>query len=190
MIAFASTNVDDAVLLLGLFASPRFRVRDIVLGQFLGMTAIVGLSLGAAFLALALSPRILALLGVAPLLMGALQLWDAWRPRDGDLVVSARGGASALAVAAVTAANGGDNIALYAPLFAGRGAGDIVVICAVFAALLALWCAGARRLVGHGALRAGLIAWGSRLAPFVLIALGVLILARGGAHGPLIQPGV
>ena len=180
--AFLSTNVDDTVLLLGLYANPGVRRRDVVVGQYLGMAAIVLLSLAAGRLAMTLSPRAVAMLGVAPVLMGAAQLWDAWRRGDRAGDSPGRGAASSLAVAVLTLAGGGDNIALYAPLLAGRSGGEIALICAVFAILLALWCVAARWLVGHRPARRLVTRWGSRLAPFLLIAPGAVILFRG-AHG-------
>jgi cadmium resistance protein CadD (predicted permease) len=45
VVAFASTNVDDVSVLLGFFADPAFRARHVVLGQYLGIGALVAVSL-------------------------------------------------------------------------------------------------------------------------------------------------
>jgi len=37
---FAATNVDDIFVLLGFFSDSTFRVRQVVLGQFLGIVAL------------------------------------------------------------------------------------------------------------------------------------------------------
>ncbi len=37
--AIVSTNVDDIFVLIGFFADPKFRARDIVIGQYAGITA-------------------------------------------------------------------------------------------------------------------------------------------------------
>ena len=41
---FASTNLDDILLLVGFFADPTFRDRDIVIGQYAGIAALFGVS--------------------------------------------------------------------------------------------------------------------------------------------------
>jgi cadmium resistance protein CadD (predicted permease) len=43
--AFASTNIDDIFVLLGFFSAPAFRTRHVVLGQYLGIGALVAVSL-------------------------------------------------------------------------------------------------------------------------------------------------
>ena len=47
---FASTNVDDVFVLVGFFADPKFRARDIVIGQYTGITALFGVSVVASLL--------------------------------------------------------------------------------------------------------------------------------------------
>ena len=110
-------------------------------------------------------------LGLLPILIGVVALVR----RESDM------GAPELAsgflpVAAVTIANGADNIAVYVPLFATRDAQAIAVMAAVFVVLTALWCLGARWLVHHPAAGAPLRRWGPRAVPYVLIGLGLWIL--------------
>jgi len=83
-----------------------------------------------------------------------------------------------LAVAAVTVANGADNLGVYIPLFATADVAALAVYGAVFAAQLALWCAGARWLVHHPSAGALLRHWGPGAAPWVLIGIGLWILLR------------
>ena len=79
-------------------------------------------------------------------------------------------------MAAVTFANGGDNIGIYMPLFASSNAGQLGVILAVFYALVAVWCI-IGLYVGRHPLVVGLLnRYGNKLVPVVLIALGIYIL--------------
>ncbi|MFG2425217.1 cadmium resistance transporter [Streptomyces sp. NPDC048448] len=50
------------------------------------------------------------------------------------------GGPGPLEVAAVTFANGGDNIGVYVPVFATAGVGGLTVYAVVFFMLIAVWC--------------------------------------------------
>jgi cadmium resistance protein CadD (predicted permease) len=178
VIAFASTNVDDIFVLLGFFADPAFRARHVVLGQYLGIGALVAVSLVCSLIALVLPPASIGLLGLLPIGIGVKKLWEAWRggedrAEDG---APAPGAHTLLAVAAVTAANGGDNIGVYVPMFATHSLHEKLVILAVFAAMTGLWCLVAHFLVNHRALGAPIRRYGHLLLPWVLIGIGIAIL--------------
>src|ERR1700722_176839 len=79
---FAATNVDDLFVLLGFFADPQFQSREIICGQFLGIGALVLVSLAAALVALAIPPADVSLLGLLPLAIGCKKLADLWRGRE------------------------------------------------------------------------------------------------------------
>jgi cadmium resistance protein CadD (predicted permease) len=83
-----------------------------------------------------------------------------------------------LAVAAVTVANGGDNLAAWIPLFTRQPA-RLLVDGLLFAALTALWCWLGWRLVQWPRLGDALRRHGDLLLAVVLIVLGLLLL--GGA---------
>ncbi|WP_254722571.1 cadmium resistance transporter [Streptomyces spororaveus] len=86
-------------------------------------------------------------------------------------------------VAAVTFANGGDNIGVYVPVFATAGAGGMSVYAAVFLALVAVWCFAGKFFATRPVIAKALARWGHILLPVVLIATGLLILIEGGAFG-------
>jgi cadmium resistance protein CadD (predicted permease) len=178
-LAFISTNVDDLFVLLVLYGQGR-RLGSVLLGQYLGFSAIVGVSLAAAAGALLLRPEWVGFLGLAPVAIGTKMLVRArGGHRDPSGVASTTGGS--LAVAAVTFANGGDNIAVYAPLFARRTWSGIATVLVVFAVMVAVWCVVAQRLARLPGVSSVLNRWGHRVAPPVLIALGVYIFFSEGA---------
>jgi cadmium resistance protein CadD (predicted permease) len=143
---FASTNVDD--LFVGFLSDRSLPRRHIIAGQVVGIPILVGISLAAAFAALSLSPAGVGLLGVAPVIIGIMKLLrlhksdQAWQRRSGGV----------LQVAAVTTANGGDNIGVYTPIFANQRPMEVSVTVAVFAALSLVWCLVALLLVRHPAI--------------------------------------
>lgn len=85
-----------------------------------------------------------------------------------------------MTVAAVTVANGGDNIAVYAPLFAGMTRTAWPLLGVVFAVLTALWCAVGLLLVRHPTLGPPLRRVARPVLPWVLVALGLYILLSSG----------
>ncbi len=178
---FAATNLDDLFVLLGFFADRRYRARQVVLGQYLGMAALMVASLVAAAAAVAIPGRYLGWLGIFPFLIGAKNLADAVRAKPQEEAPGPAGGASrALGVALVTVANGGDNIAAWVPVFAARGRLDLAIFAATFAAMTGAWCLAGWLLVNHRRLGPPIRRYGSPTMPWLLMALGVWIfLTRG-----------
>jgi cadmium resistance protein CadD (predicted permease) len=84
-----------------------------------------------------------------------------------------------LAVAAVTISNGGDNIGIYTPLFANYNSSlEVITLICVFMAMTAVWCAIGYYLVRHPLLERRTRRFGHVVLPFVLIGLGLYILAE------------
>ncbi len=74
-----------------------------------------------------------------------------------------------------------DNLGTYVPLFSSMTAAEMKTAIAVFLLLTGLWCAIAYSLVRHPRLRPVIECYGSRVRPWVLMALGAFILVRTNA---------
>jgi cadmium resistance protein CadD (predicted permease) len=190
VVLFVSTNIDDVFVLLGFFADPKFQARDVIIGQYAGIAALYGVSVAASLVSLLVPKAYIGLLGVFPIVIGANQLRHLLRGEEeseGELErhPDAGNGGRVLSVAAVTIANGGDNIGIYTPFFATRPGIEIAVIGVVFAVLTGVWCLAARWLVEHPLLGAPIRRYGHRIVPFVLIGLGVLIFYEAGTFSLL-----
>ena len=186
--AFASTNVDDLLLLLGFMADPRFGFRPVLVGQMLGIGVLTAVSLLGASLAAAIPAAWVGLMGFAPIGIGLRMLWRRRRTAEAPGPEPAAETADpsrspAVTVALVTVANGGDNIGAYTPIFATETGADRAAMIAVFAALTLVWCVAARWLVDHPAYGAPLRHHGRRVLPFLLIGVGLLILGKSGSIG-------
>jgi cadmium resistance protein CadD (predicted permease) len=175
--AFVSTNLDDILLLLLFFSQIRQR-RDalaIVAGQYLGLGLLVSVSLSGQLGRSFLPGPWLGLLGLLPISL-AVSRWLATEPGHDAAADAATPAAGALAVAALTLANGSDNIGVYLPLFARADAGQALLTLAVFAVMVALWCVLAWWLVQAPGLGDRLRRHGPRLMGAVLVALGLVLL--------------
>ncbi|MFE9435238.1 cadmium resistance transporter [Streptomyces sp. NPDC006640] len=188
---FAVTNIDDILVLALFFAQGAGRpgsARRIVLGQYLGFTAILAVAVAAAFGATFLPESAIPYLGLLPLALGLKAAWRVWKNhREGggneQEAQGREGGPSPLEVAAVTFANGGDNIGVYVPVFTAAGIGGMTVYAVVFLVLVAMWCFAGRYFATRPVIARALARWGHILLPLVLIAIGLLILMEGGAFG-------
>jgi cadmium resistance protein CadD (predicted permease) len=181
---FASTNIDDLVVLIGFFTDRRLRTRDIVAGQFAGMSALFLSSASGSLLSLVTPRAFLGLLGILPIVIGIRKLsnlrHDATEPENTRQ-------RSVVGVALVTIANGGDNLGIYIPAFAVHSGAEIGVIAVVFVAMTALWCLLAHWMVNHRRFGAPLRRYGHILAPLVLIGLGIAIIYKAGSVGWLLR---
>jgi cadmium resistance protein CadD (predicted permease) len=189
---FAVTNVDDIVVLALFFGQAsgcRAGVVRVVVGQYLGFAAILGASIVGAVGAGLLPESAIPYLGLLPLLLGlraARRAWSERRIGDGAGEPGAVGrtdGPGVWQVAAVTLANGGDNIGVYVPVFAVVGATGMAVYVAVFLAGVAVWCVAGWFFATRPVVARALSRWGHILMPIVLIGIGGLILIEGGAFG-------
>ena len=85
---------------------------------------------------------------------------------------------SFLSIAAVTFSNGGDNIGVYTPLFAKYSSAlEVAILVSVFMPMTAVWCAIGYYLVSHPLFEKYMRRFGRVVLPFVLIGLGVYIMA-------------
>ncbi|HIW62389.1 MAG TPA: cadmium resistance transporter [Candidatus Stackebrandtia excrementipullorum] len=183
---FVATNLDDIVVLTVLFAvaargTSRLRGWQIVAGQYLGLTTLIAVSFLAALGLTIVPDEWVGLLGLIPLAIGVLALVRTLRGKDDDdEAESALRAVGLLGVAGITIANGGDNIAIYTPVFRTISTTDALVTIAVFLVLLALWCLFARAIGTNEKVTEGLEKVEHWLVPVVFIGLGVFILIESG----------
>jgi cadmium resistance protein CadD (predicted permease) len=123
-----------------------------------------------------------------PIALGLRALWRARRHDQAHGENAAEATAmTTTGVAAITIANGADNIAIYAPLFATVGTGAVTTTVLVFFALVAVWCA-AGRLIGSRAAVIRVVEWAGHYAiPVVVIALGIFIVVESGLPTALLH---
>ncbi|HKR50545.1 MAG TPA: cadmium resistance transporter, partial [Pseudonocardiaceae bacterium] len=118
---FAVTNIDDMLVLavfFGQVSGQKVGAWRIVIGQYAGFVAILVASVFGALGAGLLPDAVIPYLGLLPLLLGIRAGWKVWRERhepDSDNADEPGGtaGPGIWQVAAVTFANGGDNIGVY-----------------------------------------------------------------------------
>jgi len=185
---FIATNIDDIIVLSLFFArgaGRRGTTSRILVGQYVGFVGILAaavlVSLGAgAFL----PEETIPYFGLVPLVLGLWAGWQAWRADGDDDEVKVSGKSVAVwTVAAVTFANGGDNIGVYVPVFLSVGPAATAAYCVVFLILVALLVVAAKFVATRPGIEEVLERWEHVLFPLVLVGLGVIILYSGGAFG-------
>ena len=177
VLSFISTNIDDLFILM-IFCAQARNSRDfaqIAAGHYAGIGLLTAVSILGALGIRVIPSGYLRLLGFFPLLLG-IKASLACRRGEEEAEKEAQAEIRFLPVALVTAANGGDNIGVYIPIFSGYRRGDFAVTLAVFTALAALWCCLGWRLASYPYMKRRLIRYQHILVPTVLVGLGAMIL--------------
>jgi cadmium resistance protein CadD (predicted permease) len=181
VLAFAGTTVDDLLVLAALFLSRRTtgspRATAIIGGQYAGFVAILGVTLLASTGLQVVPDRWVGLLGLVPIGFG---VWGLWRLRGSDADSRPVLASTAIQIAAITVANGADNISVFTPLFRSLRLADALLATALFLGLVAIWCGLGALLASHRAVVATLGRVSHWLVPVVFIGVGALILITGG----------
>ena len=181
---FVVTNVDDFVLLTTLFVTGGQggpTNRRIVSGQYLGFGLLVGVSLAVATGLAAVPSRWIGLFGLVPLALGVRAILLAKRQEPDDGRVAAVTGV--VGVAALTVADGADNVSVYIPLFRQAGPGATTTYVVVFAVLVGVWCVAAHALAHRRSLVVVVERAGHWLVPLLYIAIGLRIIVVSGLAG-------
>ncbi len=184
ILAFASTNIDDIFILLLFFGNKAYKHPQVILGQYIGIIALIVISFIGSLVGLLVDPRYIGLLGLLPVyfgIRGMVRLFRRQQKNDLDqATIRSKPSNQALAVAAITFANGGDNIGIYIPLFATLSVQHRVIMIFIFLLMVAVWCIAARYLSRHRAVAYTIEKYGHLITPVILILLGTYILYESG----------
>ena len=183
--AFIATDIDDIFVLMLFFSSPRYHKWQVVVGQYVGIGALVAVSTLGSLLALVVPHYIVGLLGLVPITIGVIRLLQLRNNNynSDEIKMPAskwHNHLSILTVAGVTFSNGGDNIGIYTPLFAKyNSAFEVISIFTIFMIMTAVWCILAYYLVRHPLIATRMKKTGHIIFPLVLIGLDIYILLSG-----------
>jgi cadmium resistance protein CadD (predicted permease) len=203
--AFVGTNVDNTVVATAMVAgAPLERARRIAAGQVVGFLVLVLVAVAAALLLFEFSSAVVGLLGLVPLAIGVRGLVGLARRHPeaatGCEATPARRtqrrrrrrhpedravGRSFTAAALVTIAAGGDNLAVYIPLFRVGGGTNIASIAAVFVVGEALVTWAVLAGGSHPRARGAMVRVGHVAVPVLLCCVGLVVLVQAGTFSLL-----
>jgi cadmium resistance protein CadD (predicted permease) len=176
-LAFVSTNVDNGVVAMAMVAAaPPTKARRIAAGQVVGFVVLVLAAVATAIALFDVPTRAIGLLGLVPLVLGVHGLFALRHPDAHQRAARRAFGKGVIAAALVTIGAGGDNLAVYIPLFRSANTGGRVATSIVFVVgevLLTLLVLNAGR---HPRTRAAVSRIGTIATPLLYCAIGVLIL--------------
>ncbi|WP_339216194.1 cadmium resistance transporter [Ornithinibacillus sp. FSL M8-0202] len=192
IIAFASTNLDDLIVLMSLYSmrNSTFKTHHIVIGQYLGIGLLTCVSIIAAFGLLLFPEHWIGLLGLIPIFIGVHMFMNNFRNAKSSVVEGEKTVLklhlrnsffnNTFLVASITIANGGDNIGIYIPFFALYSLSQIFVIVVIFSILIAVWCYIGFRLATLPMIKKAVEKYGGIVIPFVFIGIGIHVIVSSG----------
>jgi cadmium resistance transport/sequestration family protein len=186
ILAFISTNIDDLFILTLFFGNKRFKPREIIFGQYLGIISLIAISFAASLAGLVIDKMYIGLLGLIPIYLGIKSLIELFRKNnnesDEELNLNNNNNrANILTVAGVTIANGGDNVGIYTPIFATLPVSATITMVVIFLLMTMIWCLMAKYLTTHPYIARTIDKYGHMVTPPVLIGLGIFILYESGS---------
>lgn len=196
---FIVTNIDDIIVLMIFFAQiEKSRHKQIVLGQYLGFGLLVVISLLGAFGFTFLPSEWAGFLGLIPIFLGIRMFLKKEEEDEAEEALEKLGdirnkvsnslfGPLTGKVAAITFANGGDNLGIYIPYFNSQGNASLLSISIIFLLMVAVWCLLAYRLASFPTIIRILQKYGRVIVPLVFIALGISIMLHGDSFEYLVK---
>jgi cadmium resistance protein CadD (predicted permease) len=198
-----ATTFDDNIYLTSFFGrvSRTFRPRHVVVGEFLGLTILISISLVGYFVGMVVSDMLVGLLGVLPIMIGIHQLMgkeddensdvieevekvhiEVGRPRIKQSLWSTIRDPKTHRVTAVHVSNGGNNVAVYISLFASSSLPSLAVILTMCYMTIGFWCFCSYNLTRFPGISVLIARYGRKIAPFVLIYLGFSIIIKSQSY--------
>lgn len=186
VVAFLATNLDDLFVLMIFFAHPDYNDTQIVIGQYIGISSLILISTLAYFFKFFIPSSFIGLLGIFPIIIGLKNLLNLRKREENhdskdkreNKSISRFINSSIFSVVVVSFTNGGDNIGVYAPLFATLNINQLYFVILIFLIMIGIWCLISYRLVNNRRLGGRIREYGHLVLPFVLIIIGISILIK------------
>ncbi|BAZ37083.1 cadmium resistance transporter [Calothrix sp. NIES-4101] len=202
--AAIATTFDDNIYLTAFFGkvNRHFHVKHIVIGEFIGFTALILASLPGFFGGLMIPQAWIGLLGFLPISIGTYNFLNREEEAELAQAVSFESPVhqplrphkkpksfwatirdpKTYRVSAVTIANGGNNIGIYVPLFASSNLPSLAVIVSVCYSAIGVWCLLSYCMTRNPLMAPLMARYGRKFFPLILIWLGFSILMKSESY--------
>jgi len=186
---FVITNIDDFILLLLFFGNRNYARKEIVLGQYIGISMLILISCILSLASLIIPRTWVGLMGFIPIFIGGRQLLKLRSTsynknavekliQKSKKVFFGQYRSKIIAVAIVTISNGGDNIGVYTPLFAIHTLKQSILFITVFLIITSVMCFITYYIANHTLAGDKIKRYGHIIFPFALIGVGVWIISK------------
>lgn len=180
---FFGTNLENVVILITVYCARPVSIQAVRLGFILGSLLLLAISLLFLIIADWLPIRYLGLLGLIPLSIGLYELYKNFTSDGAKTTLAPLDyprAKIAIPSALLMLANGGDTVAVFAPLFAETEQIGVIVMAITFIILTLLLSYFVGLICIHPQLSKPLKVYGPKLSPYIMIAIGIYIMFNTG----------
>jgi cadmium resistance protein CadD (predicted permease) len=180
--AYVATNMDNFILLAALLARYRRQTISVAAGYFTCVLILVIVGFGISVIADYMPVRYLGLLGIVPIYLGVVELVRLYRGKekttaDTETVLDSNHKVF-LTTLISQLGNGTDTILIFGILFADSTRSADALIMITLAAMAIIFVLVAMYAVRHPAISSVISRYAGRVLPFILIIVGVYVLAN------------
>jgi len=190
--AFVATNLDDIFILMSFFMLGDNNKINVILGQYLGFILLLMVCLLSYNFKFLIPTHYLAILGLFPIIIGLKYFWNYRKDIKNISMLNRRFGQfnneelvnncsrlkKIFQIFTVTVANGGDNIAVYIPLFLTMDFMQLGLTTITFLIMLGVWCVLGYKMVSNRFFGEKIRVYGHLIFPLILILIGIGIIIR------------
>lgn len=191
--AFIATGVDEIVVLTILFvhATKRKSIRDVYIGQQIGMIVLLALSVLAVYGISLVSEKWIGLLGFLPIIQG-VRFWINGGDDDDDeddeiIEKTTKFSSLILSVTIIAIAGGGEELAIYIPYFAALDPFNLLITLITFNVLVPIWCTICRMISSKKQIQEMIEKYEKVMVPIVFIGLGIFALLENNTFSAIMS---
>lgn len=171
-VAYAATNVDNLLIMASLSAGPASR-RSVIVGFLVASVTVLTIVSLASFIESLVPARLLGYLGLVPISIGVYLLFS----NKASTAGASRTVTTWPTIAVLLFANSGDTVFALGPLFAESSDDARIGLATGFALIAGLWLLLILTVSSKVAESESLSRLGHRLAPWMMIIVGLYILS-------------
>jgi cadmium resistance protein CadD (predicted permease) len=180
--AYIGTNLDNLILLVALYARFPRRTRTVAMGYIVGMLVIGAISIAIGEGGGLIPIDSLGILGMVPIALGIMALFQLFQNRQSGEAARPASEVSTkavfLSVLTTQLSNGADSIITFSVFLAESTDATDYLIALTFLCMIGVFAWLAYYLLRHRRLSDAVDRYGHYVTPFILILVGVYILAN------------
>lgn len=181
-ITFVATGIDEMIVLILLFANAKKlkSIRNIYIGQQIGMTILLLLSLLTVYGIALISGKWIGLLGFLPIIIGLKILFFGEEEGDDEKqeweLKTKKFRSQIVSVALLALTGGAEELVIFIPYFAALDAFDTMIAALTFFVMIPIWCTVCKKISSIDRFQAGVQKYERIILPIVFIGIGLSVL--------------
>lgn len=192
IITFIATGIDELFVLTILFvyAKDKKSIRDVYIGQEIGMIVLLAISVLAVFGITLITEKWIGILGFLPIIQGVRILIngdDDDDEKEEVITKTSKYKSLIISVAVIAIAGGAEELAIYIPYFASLSTKYLIITLIIFIILVPICCKLCSKISSIKQIQDTATKYERVLLPIVFIGLGVFVLIENNTFSNIMS---